>query len=248
MSEALAHKQLWLLGELVAEERALPNPNGRGANPDDLTAQQSAFIDAYLKTLNATKAAVEAGYSARTAQQQGSRLLSNVVVRAELKRRLEIMRAQAQITVAGVAEQLRKLAFSDVRTLYGADGALLPVHSWPDDMAARVAGLETEETWTVNGLEIGDAARDAIRRVVRDMLGGAEVGEGFELVNVKVTKLKTWNPGDSLKTLAQYLRMLTADPAGLGPNGSIEGEARELTHAELQQEALKIAARAGNAL
>src|SRR6516165_2745573 len=43
----------------------------------ELTKKQKAFVAEYLNNLNATKAAIAAGYSAHTASQQGSRLLKN---------------------------------------------------------------------------------------------------------------------------------------------------------------------------
>ncbi|EAP0944960.1 terminase small subunit [Salmonella enterica] len=47
---------------------------------DGLTAQQRLFVAEYLKDSNATQAAIRAGYSRKTAQEQSSRLLSNVMV------------------------------------------------------------------------------------------------------------------------------------------------------------------------
>lgn len=49
-----------------------------------LTPKQEAFVREYLLDLNATQAAIRAGYSAKTAEQQGSRLLRNVQVAAAL--------------------------------------------------------------------------------------------------------------------------------------------------------------------
>lgn len=47
-----------------------------------LTPKQQSFVENYLLDLNATQAAIRAGYSAKTAEQQGSRLLRNVQVAA----------------------------------------------------------------------------------------------------------------------------------------------------------------------
>lgn len=49
-----------------------------------LTNKQTKFIAEYLQSFNATKAAIKAGYSNKTAQVQGSRLLSNVMVREKI--------------------------------------------------------------------------------------------------------------------------------------------------------------------
>jgi len=47
-----------------------------------MTPKQDRFVAEYLVDLNATQAALRAGYSPRTAPQQGSRLLKNVDVQA----------------------------------------------------------------------------------------------------------------------------------------------------------------------
>ena len=43
-----------------------------------LSEQRQRFVDEYLIDLNGTQAAIRAGYSVKTAQEQASRLLSNV--------------------------------------------------------------------------------------------------------------------------------------------------------------------------
>ena len=47
-----------------------------------LNDQQIAFCEHYVVSLNATQAAIDAGYSEKTARQQGSRLLTNVNIKA----------------------------------------------------------------------------------------------------------------------------------------------------------------------
>lgn len=51
----------------------------------ELTAKQKRFCDEYLIDLNATQAAIRAGYSAKTARSQGQRLLTNVDVQEYLQ-------------------------------------------------------------------------------------------------------------------------------------------------------------------
>ncbi len=46
-------------------------------HPPSLTAKQHRFVEEYLLDLNATQAAIRAGYSKRTAKAQGSRLLTH---------------------------------------------------------------------------------------------------------------------------------------------------------------------------
>lgn len=66
-----------------------------------LSPKQRAFVVAFLGKArgNATQAAILAGYSQRTAKQQGSRLLTNVDVRAALDHQVET-RERAAIATA----------------------------------------------------------------------------------------------------------------------------------------------------
>lgn len=68
-----------------------------------LRAQRRLFVDAYVECLNATEAAKRAGYSAKTARQQGSRLLTSVDVREAIDKGLEARQM-------GKAEVLVRLA------------------------------------------------------------------------------------------------------------------------------------------
>lgn len=51
---------------------------------NELTPRQSRFVAEYLVDLNATQAAIRAGYSSKTAKQQGQRLLTNVDLAAAI--------------------------------------------------------------------------------------------------------------------------------------------------------------------
>lgn len=52
-----------------------------------LTEKQRRFVDYYVKTANATQAAIKAGYSERTAAQTGARLLRNVKIASAVEER-----------------------------------------------------------------------------------------------------------------------------------------------------------------
>jgi len=73
-----------------------------------LTPKQRAFVEHYLACgWNATEAAKRAGYSAKTAQEQGSRLLSNVMVKALVEQRMGEMALTANEVLARLAEHAR---------------------------------------------------------------------------------------------------------------------------------------------
>ena len=73
-----------------------------------LNARQLRFVDEYLIDLNATQAAIRAGYSEKTAQQIGSRLLSNVVIAAEIATRQSVRAEKLNITAEYILGRLQE--------------------------------------------------------------------------------------------------------------------------------------------
>lgn len=71
-----------------------------------LTPRQQRFVEAYSLEPNATRAALAAGYSKRTAPSQGARLLKNANVAAELQKRGKAREAKALMTADERAEVL----------------------------------------------------------------------------------------------------------------------------------------------
>lgn len=81
-----------------------------------LTPKQEAFCREYLIDLNATQAAIRAGYSEKTAQEQSSRLLSNVMVKEYIQRGMEDRAERVQVTADDVLNDIletRKAAAAD---------------------------------------------------------------------------------------------------------------------------------------
>lgn len=74
-----------------------------------LTPKQQRFVEEYLVDLNATQAAVRAGYSEATAKQQGSRLLTNVDVAAAVGKGAEVRSEETKIDAAWVLEKAAEL-------------------------------------------------------------------------------------------------------------------------------------------
>lgn len=72
-----------------------------------LSRRQRAFVEYYLQIWNATEAAKRAGYSERTARQQGSRLLSNVDIQARIAERLDELKMSADEVLIRLGQQAR---------------------------------------------------------------------------------------------------------------------------------------------
>jgi len=74
-----------------------------------LTARQRRFVDEYLIDLNATRAAVRAGYARRSARQQASRLLAYPHVRAAIQEGQERLAKRARLSARNVLDRLAEI-------------------------------------------------------------------------------------------------------------------------------------------
>src|SRR5213592_2400199 len=79
-----------------------------------LTSRQRLFVQAYLVDFNAAEAARQAGYSAKTAVMQGSRLYRNVHVRAAITAAMAARAQRLGVKADRVVLEAARLAFADL--------------------------------------------------------------------------------------------------------------------------------------
>ncbi|RYE42642.1 MAG: terminase small subunit [Hyphomicrobiales bacterium] len=109
-----------------------------------LTAKQQRFVAEYLIDLNASQAAIRAGYSAKTAYSVGHENLKKPEIQVEIQAAMKARSERTEINADWVLTRLARDATADLADLYSECGTLKPVHEWP--MAWRtglVAGIET---------------------------------------------------------------------------------------------------------
>ena len=116
-----------------------------------LTPKQKAFVSEYLIDLNATQAAIRAGYSPKTANEQGARLLANVSIAQTIQKAMQDREQRTEITQDRVLQEYARLAFYDPRKLFQPDGTPKPIETLDDDTAAALAGLEVREEFEGTG-------------------------------------------------------------------------------------------------
>ena len=117
-----------------------------------LTPKQARFVDEYLIDLNATQAAIRAGYSAKTAEWIGPQLLGKTHVQERINSAQRERSARTGITADRVLKEIARVAFADPRMVmsWGPNGVTLRDSSeLSDDAAAAVA--EVSETWSESG-------------------------------------------------------------------------------------------------
>ena len=73
---------------------------------NQLTPKQLRFVEEYMIDLNAKQAAIRSGYSPRSAEFQGSKLLADSKVSQVIKKRQEEFSKKKEITLEGLIEDL----------------------------------------------------------------------------------------------------------------------------------------------
>lgn len=156
-----------------------------------LTPKQQRFVDEYQVDLNATQAAIRAGYSKRTAQEQGSRLLSNVMVSEAIAKAQGKRQRKTEITTERVLNELALIGFADMGTYIRFENGA-PVL----DFSA-----------------LPDGATAVISEITQDVLQG----RGDDPDTVKRTKFKLYDKRAALVDIGKHLGMFI-DRLG-GPDG-----------------------------
>lgn len=146
-----------------------------------MTARQKAFVQEYLIDLNATQAAIRAGYSPRTAKQMGQRLLTNVDLKSHIAEQMERIRTQrtadAQEVLEYLTAVLRGESRSHVLALCG-DGCQEVVSKPPDERERLKAAELLGRRWGLFTDRVDLDASDLSLQITVDY--GAPEGDGEE--------------------------------------------------------------------
>lgn len=145
----------------------------------ELTPKQLAFVREYMIDRNGTQAAIRAGYSAKTANEQASRLLANVKVARLVDEKTIKLANKLEITAERVLTEIARLAYVDITQAYDEHGGLLPLHQMPEDVRRAIASIEVAE----------------------ERVDGEVVGQ--------IRKVKFWDKKGSLDQLGRHLKLFT---------------------------------------
>ncbi len=85
-----------------------------------MNEKQKRFCDEYLKDLNATKAAIRAGYSKETAKEIGYKLVHKSSLQKYLKTKIKRIEKKNDLTIEKVIKELQRIGF-DIEP----DGAIM---------------------------------------------------------------------------------------------------------------------------
>src|SRR5574343_1427128 len=155
-----------------------------------MTPRQARFVEEYLIDLNGTRAAIRAGYSEKTANEQATRVLAKAHIQEAVQLKQRERSARTGVTADRVIKELARIAFADPRKVmtWGPGGVVLRESTeLSDDDAALVA--EVSETRSENGGSIKAklwSKPDALEKLARHLGLYAVEKAG---VDVRVTEI-----------------------------------------------------------
>lgn len=151
-----------------------------------LNDKQKRFCEEYIVDLNATQAAIRAGYSKKTAGSQAHDLLKKPEIQTLIQQLNDERSERTGITADIVLKELAKLATSDIRKIMSnPDGGMVRIEDLDDATAAAIAGVE----------------------VVKRQTG--EHDEDGNPIYEDVVKYKFWDKNKSLEMLGRHFKMFT---------------------------------------
>lgn len=179
-----------------------------------LTPKQQRFVSEYLMDLNATQAAIRAGYSQKTADAIGRENLGKPLIGAAIEAEKAKRAERTEITADRVLEELGLLAFSNIDH-YRIN---------PDDTVALAPGAPAAAIRAVASIK---------RRTIPQKSG---VGP------IKEVEIRLWDKPGPLKLAGQHVGILK-DKVEHSGKVKVEQEASALTDAELKARVAALAAK-----
>lgn len=122
-----------------------------------LNDKQEMFCREYLIDLNATQAAIRAGYSEKTANRTASENLSKPDIQLRISELLKKRSDRLQIDADYVLKRLVEIDQMDVLDILHDDGGIKPIHEWPKVWRISLSGMDLAEMF-----ESKDGERDLV--------------------------------------------------------------------------------------
>jgi len=180
---------------------------------DGLNARQEQFVHEYLKDLNAAAAARRAGYSERSASQQGYCNLRHPIIQQRLAAHAKKMLKRIDVDAERILRELACIAFTELRdictwsdqsvTLTAASEIEAEAHAAVKKVKLRTRESVTEEGKVVSYTEVEVELHDKLRALER-------LGEYRRLFSVPV--MDRYRDEDEADEQIPQVALMARDP------------------------------------
>lgn len=139
------------------------------AKKGKLTDKQQKFVDEYLIDLNATQAAIRAGYSVKTANEQGARLLANVSIQEAISKAMAERSKRTGVNQDRVVLELAKIAFVRMTDVVDSNGKIK--HGASADDLSCIESIKYKESDNEFGGSVEREVKIASKLKALELLG-----------------------------------------------------------------------------
>lgn len=126
-----------------------------------MTGKQERFVAEYLIDLNATQAAIRAGYSPKVAGQQGFENLKKPEIAEAISKGKARQLNDADLSAVRTLQELKHVAYSDIGDIFNDAGQLQMIKSLPREVRAVISSVKVVK----KNLVTGDGVMDDIHEV-----------------------------------------------------------------------------------
>ena len=150
-----------------------------------LTEKQQRFVDEYLIDLNATQAAIRAGYSVKTANEQGSQNLAKLSIQQTIAEQMAERSKRTGINQDRVVLELAKIALVKMTDIVDNQGRIKSDAS-PDDLAC-IESVKYKESESDTGSSVEREVKIASKLKALELLG-KHLGMWNDKLDVNITQ------------------------------------------------------------
>ncbi len=150
-----------------------------------LTEKQQRFVDEYLIDLNATQAAIRAGYSVKTANEQGSQNLAKLSIQQAIAEQMAERSKRTGINQDRVVLELAKIALVKMTDIVDNQGRIKSDAS-PDDLAC-IESVKYKESESDTGSSVEREVKIASKLKALELLG-KHLGMWNDKLDVNITQ------------------------------------------------------------
>lgn len=166
------------------------------AKKGKLTDKQQRFVEEYLIDLNATQAAIRAGYSVKTANEQGARLLANVSIQQAISERMAERSKRTGVNQDRVVLELAKIAFVRMTDVVDSNGRIR-ADAAPDDLAC-IESIKYKESDNEYGGSVEREVKIGSKLKALELLG-KHLGMWNDKLDVNITQPVVITGADALE-------------------------------------------------
>lgn len=143
------------------------------------TAREKRFVKEYPKDLNGTRAAIDSGYSEKTAVKIATELLKKPHIKQAIKKEIQAMLDRAEIKAWMVLKETALIAFSNIKNVADFGGGRVKLKD-SDDLHSDLTASVSEVSESKHGVRIKMHSKIDALKVLADYLNLSGSGDGEE--------------------------------------------------------------------